>query len=163
MPLGFGGFDVERAHTPEGVFSFSQFGGLKAVVATTPSTSLDTPEYAVPPQYRIAINTYPASVMAIPPSRMFLIKNALATFKQHNPDMPIYDASQGDGGASLPGVPHTILDRAHQLQLEHGTGYDKPFGTPEFRKIAAENYWGLDAASGWTPENIIFAQGGRDA
>ncbi len=133
------------------------------MVAQSPPTSLDTPEYAVPDANRIPANNYPASLMDIPPSRMFLIKNALATFKANNPDKETYDASQGDGGASLPGVPEEILELAFKRQLEHGTGYDKPFGTPEFRKIAAENYWGLDTASGWGPENIIFAQGGRDA
>lgn len=133
------------------------------MVATSPSTNLDIPEYAVPDANRIPVSNYPSMLMDIPPSRMFLIKNALATFKANNPDKETYDASQGDGGSSLPGVPVELLDRAHKLQVEHGTGYDKPFGTPQFRKVAAENYWGLDSASGWTPENIIFAQGGRDA
>ncbi len=100
----------------------------------------------------------------IPASRMFEIKNALAEYKKKaGADAPIYDASQGDGGASLPGVPPEILERAYQLQIEHGTGYDQPFGTARFRKAAAENYWGLHATTGWGPENIIFAQGGRDA
>lgn len=128
------------------------------------ATNLDTPEFAVPEQNRINVNDYPAHTMTIPPSRMFLIKNALKKYKETaGDDAPTYDASQGDGGSSLPGVPEEILMRAAQLQVEHGTGYDKPFGTDLFRKVAAENYWQLDSASGWTPNNIIFTQGGRDA
>ncbi len=127
-------------------------------------TSLDSPEYAIPEQHRIPISNYPASMTPIPPSRMFTIKEALANYKRkYGEDKPVYDASQGDGGASLPGVPAEILERAFKLQVEHGTGYDKPYGTDLFRRVAAENYWQLDESTGWGPQNIIFAQGGRDA
>lgn len=130
----------------------------------TPTTSLDSPQMVVPPENQIPVSDYPGKMMSIPPSRMFLIKNALDKYKEtEGSDAPIYDASQGDGGASLPGVPEDILMRAAQLQIEHGTGYDKPFGTDLFRKVTAERYWQLDSASGWSPENIIFTQGGRDA
>jgi aspartate/methionine/tyrosine aminotransferase len=99
----------------------------------------------------------------IPPSRMFTIKKALDAYKaKAGQDAPVYDASQGDGGASLPGVPSYLLESALELQIKQGTGYDQPFGTPLFRKAAAENYWKLDAASGWNTSNIIFVQGGRD-
>jgi len=37
----------------------------------------------------------------IQPSKMFLIKEELKTFAQNNPQEKLYDASQGDGGASL--------------------------------------------------------------
>jgi aspartate/methionine/tyrosine aminotransferase len=94
---------------------------------------------------------------------MFTIRDALTKYKaKAGADSPTYDASQGDGGASLPGVPKEILLRAAELQVEHGTAYDQPWGTVQFRKAAAEKYWGLDAASGWGPENIVFVQGGRD-
>jgi aspartate/methionine/tyrosine aminotransferase len=133
------------------------------LVAQTPITSLDIPEFAQPEAHHTPVNDYPSSAMAIPPSRMFLIKNALNTYLQNAaPGSEVYDASQGDGGASLPGVPVALLDRAHEMQVEHGTGYDKPFGTDLFRKVAAEQYWQLESASGWGPENIVFAQGGRD-
>jgi len=126
--------------------------------------SLDTPEFAQPEEHRIAVTDYPSKMMAVPPSRMFLIKNALKTYKEKaGQDAVTYDASQGDGGASLPGVPKELLERAFELQLEHGTGYDKPWGTPLFREVASEQYWKLEEASGWTGENIVFAQGGRDA
>lgn len=134
------------------------------MVTQTPiKSNLDIPEFAVPLENRIPANHYPAEMMNIPPSRMFLIKEALTKYKAKMGDIAAtYDASQGDGGASLPGVPVEILNRAHELQIKHGTGYDKPFGTPEFRKAAAENYWQLDAATGWGPQNILFTQGGRD-
>jgi len=126
--------------------------------------SLDTPEFAQPEQHHIPVSDYPARMMSIPPSRMFLIKNALKTYKEKaGADAATYDASQGDGGASLPGVPRELLERAFEIQLEHGTGYDKPWGTPLFRQVASEQYWKLEAASGWTGENIVFSQGGRDA
>lgn len=124
---------------------------------------LDTPEFVVPPENRIPVNAYPAHMMDIPPSRMFLIRDALKVYRQKNgADAVTFDASQGDGGASLPGVPRELLQRALELQLEHGTAYDQPFGTAQFRKAAAEPYWQLNAASGWSGENIAFVQGGRD-
>jgi aspartate/methionine/tyrosine aminotransferase len=121
------------------------------------------PEFVVPPQNRVPVNGYPGQMMEIPPSRMFLIRDALKVYKQNNGAGAVtFDASQGDGGASLPGVPHAILESALQLQLEHGSAYDQPFGTAQFRKSAAEKYWRLEPASGWTGENIVFVQGGRD-
>jgi len=125
--------------------------------------NLDSPEFAVPEANRIAVNNYPSQMMPIPASRMFEIKKALVTYKQNfGADAPAYDASQGDGGASLPGVPAGILERAYHLQVEHGTAYDMPYGTDLFRKVTAEQYWQLDSSSGWGPNNIIFVQGGRD-
>lgn len=126
--------------------------------------NLDTPEYSIPsPENRVPVSDYPAHMQEIPPSRMFLIRDALKAYKtKFGADAVTYDASQGDGGASLPGVPREILERALQLQIEHGSAYDQPWGTAQFRKAAAENYWQLDAASGWTGDNIVFTQGGRD-
>ncbi|MCL4253501.1 MAG: aminotransferase class I/II-fold pyridoxal phosphate-dependent enzyme [Anaerolineae bacterium] len=125
--------------------------------------NLDVPEFAVPEANRIAVNNYPSQMMPIPASRMFEIKKALAKYKEtFGSDAPVYDASQGDGGASLPGVPANLLERAFQLQVEHGTAYDMPYGTDLFRKVTAEHYWELNASTGWGPNNIIFVQGGRD-
>ncbi len=125
--------------------------------------SAGTPQFVVAAENRIPVNGYPGQMAEIPPSRMFLIRDALKVFRQNNgADAVTYDASQGDGGASLPGVPSHILESALQLQLEHGSAYDQPFGTAQFRKAAAENYWNLQPASGWTGENIVFVQGGRD-
>lgn len=132
------------------------------MVSTITETNLDLPEFAVAPEHQIPVNDYPAHMQAIPVSRMFEIKKALDKYRATHPGEATYDASQGDGGASLPGVPADILRRAAELQIEHGTAYDQPFGTPQFRKATAEQYWKFDAASGWGPENIIFTQGGRD-
>jgi len=122
----------------------------------------DTPVYAQQEQYRIPVNDYPAAQTPIPPSRMFEIKKALDGYKaKMGADAPVYDASQGDGGASLPGVPADILMRAAEMQVRHGTQYDQPFGTKQFRDAAAK-YWNLRPESGWTPDNITFVQGGRD-
>jgi aspartate aminotransferase len=126
-------------------------------------TDLDSPQYVLPPQNLIPPNHYPANMATIPPSRMFLIRDSLKAYKtKMGADAKTFDASQGDGGASLPGVPAEILERAVKLQVEHGTAYDQPWGTVQFRKAAAENYWQLDAASGWNTDNIVFVQGGRD-
>ena len=129
-----------------------------------PIINLDIPEYAVPDANLIPVANYPAKMKDIPPSRMFTIKTALKTYKEKaGEDALTYDASQGDGGASLPGVPRKYLERALELQIEHGTGYDKPFGTELFRTATAEQYWQFDSESGFGPENVIFTQGGRDA
>ncbi len=125
--------------------------------------SLDTPHFVVPAANRIPVTHYPAEMLAIPPSRMFLIRDALKKYKEvAGADAPTFDASQGDGGASLPGVPADILQRAAEIQIKHGTAYDQPWGTPMFRKAAVEQYWKLDASTGWGESNVCFVQGGRD-
>ena len=130
----------------------------------TKNVNLDTPTFAIAGAHQTPVNDYPSHMMDIPPSRMFLIGDALNAYRaKAGPDAETFDASQGDGGKSLPGVPAEVLERAFKLQVEHGTGYDKPWGTPLFRKAAAEDYWQLDASTGWGPENIAFTQGGRDA
>jgi aspartate aminotransferase len=126
-------------------------------------TNLERPEFVVPAANRVPVLGYPADMLPIPPSRMFLIRDALKKYtEKHGANAATYDASQGDGGASLPGVPVNILNRAHELQVKQGTAYNQPWGTPQFRKVAAENYWKLSTSSGWGPENIVFVQGGRD-
>ena len=122
----------------------------------------ERPQLVVRPEELTNVDDSPRRMAAIPGSRMFEIKEALAVFRADEPDEEVFDASQGDGGASLPGVPKALLDAAHQLQVEHGTGYDKPFGTPMFRQAVVEDYWQLDAATGWGTENVLAGQGGRD-
>ncbi len=68
----------------------------------------DTPVYAVPDANLVPVSDYLSRLFSIPPSRMFLINKSLKVFKEKYPDRPIFDASQGDGGASLPGVPRAI-------------------------------------------------------
>ena len=77
------------------------------------ATQPDVPAYVVPPENLVPVSDYPAHMAEIPPSRMFLIREALGAYKaRHGKDAVTYDASQGDGGASLPGVPAEILQRA---------------------------------------------------
>ncbi|HJS29543.1 MAG TPA: aminotransferase class I/II-fold pyridoxal phosphate-dependent enzyme, partial [Anaerolineales bacterium] len=98
----------------------------------------------------------------IPASRMFLVKRSLDVFTARQPDRPVYDASQGDGGASLPGVPEELLMQAAEIQVKHGTAYDQPTGAPEFRKAIVEKYWSLEPRLGYGPENVAAVVGGRD-
>jgi len=127
------------------------------------SISNTTPVFAVDENNLVPISDHLKQMADIPPSRMFLIKKSLSVYKENNPDSIIYDASQGDGGASLPGTPKPILERAFQLQLERGTSYDMPFGNADYRKSVIEKYWKLDSSSGWGPANVLASVGGRDA
>lgn len=128
-----------------------------------PSNSPETPVYAVPESRLVPVSDHLSRMEPIPPSRMFLIKKSLKVYQERNPGSPIYDASQGDGGASLPGVPPEILEGAVQYQFDHGTGYDMPFGTQAFRRSVLEQYWGIDSDLGIGPDNVLGATGGRDA
>jgi len=125
--------------------------------------SNSTPVYAVAEKNLVPVSGHLREMMDIPPSRMFLINKSLKVYKDKNPASKIFDASQGDGGASLPGVPRMLLERAAQMQIEHGSAYDMPFGTDAYRKSVIEQYWKLDASLGWGPANVLAAVGGRDA
>jgi aspartate aminotransferase len=128
-----------------------------------PLVSLDTPMFVVPDEALIPVNNYPSTQVDIPQSKMFVIKKSLEGYKaKYGPNAPTFDASQGDGGASLPGVPRDLLDRAFEMLKEHGTAYDFGYGTDAFRKATAEKYWKFDASSGFGPTNIIATDGGRD-
>lgn len=127
------------------------------------SVSNATPVLAVDEKNLIPVSDHLKQMVDIPPSRMFLINQSLRVYLEKNAGAKIFDASQGDGGASLPGVPRAILERASQLQIEHGTAYDQPFGTEGYRKAVIEQYWKLDSSSGWGPANVMGTTGGRDA
>ena len=122
-----------------------------------------TPVFAVGEKSLVPVSEHLQHMTDIPPSRMFLINKSLKAYQEKNPTSTLYDASQGDGGASLPGVPRQILERALQLQIEHGSAYDMPFGTEAYRKSVIEQYWKLDSSSGWGPSNVLATAGGRDA
>jgi aspartate aminotransferase len=122
-----------------------------------------TPVFAVDEKNLVPVSEHLKQMMEIPPSRMFLINKSLKVYQEKNLGAKIFDASQGDGGASLPGVPKAILERAAQIQIEHGTAYDMPFGTEAYRKSVIEQYWKLDSSSGWGPANVLGTAGGRDA
>jgi aspartate aminotransferase len=127
-----------------------------------PITTTDTPYFAVPHANLVPVNDYLAKQVPIPQSRMFVIKQLLAKFKETHPGVPAYDASQGDGGASLPGVPHSLLDSALAMLKKNGTAYDPPIGIPLFRKATAEQYWQFDSNNGYSADNIAAVDGGRD-
>jgi aspartate/methionine/tyrosine aminotransferase len=95
---------------------------------------------------------------------MFIIKKALKIYREKaGQDSKTYDASQGDGGASLKGVPPEILRQALELQIKQGTGYDQPYGYDGFRNATANAYWRLNSTTtGWGPKNIVAGIGGRD-
>ncbi len=122
-----------------------------------------TPVYAVPEVNLVPVSSHLSGMLDIPPSRMFLINKSLKVYLEHNPGGAIFDASQGDGGASLPGVPKELLEKAGELQIKHGTAYDMPFGTNDYRQSVVEKYWGLDPDLGWGPANVLGTCGGRDA
>jgi aspartate/methionine/tyrosine aminotransferase len=111
----------------------------------------------------IPVSSHLKDMAAIPSSRMFLINKSLKVYLQRNPLSQTFDASQGDGGASLPGTPSEILERAARLQIEHGTAYDMPFGTEGYRRSVIDDYWKLEPNLGLGPANVIGTTGGRDA
>jgi aspartate aminotransferase len=122
-----------------------------------------TPVYAVPETNLVPVSSHLGDLLDIPPSRMFLINKSLKVYLEHDPGGAVFDASQGDGGASLPGVPRGLLERAAELQVKHGTAYDMPFGTNDYRQSVVEKYWKLDPGLGWGPANVLATCGGRDA
>ncbi len=124
--------------------------------------SPDTPAFAVPDGNLVPVSDHLGRLAPIPASRMFLINKSLKVFQEKHPGVPVFDASQGDGGASLPGVPEALLDRAFALQKQHGTAYDMPFGTEAYRRLVADSYWRLAPDTGWGPANVLATQGGRD-
>lgn len=129
-----------------------------------PSVSPDTPVFVVEdPRALVPVNDYPSCQIPIPQSKMFLIKKMLENYRtKFGADAVTHDASQGDGGASLPGVPHNLMERALELFKQKGTGYDQPFGTEAFRKGTAEQYWQFKPETGFGPQNITATDGGRD-
>lgn len=128
-----------------------------------PLAANDQPVYAVPEKTLVPVSDHLAQMEPIPPSRMFLINKSLKTYIQSNPDGKVFDASQGDGGASLPGVSPQILERAMQLHIDHGSAYDMPYGSDDYRRSVIEQYWKLDPRLGFSPANVLAAVGGRDA
>lgn len=121
------------------------------------------PQFAVPDEHLVPVNDFPSKQQAIPPSRMFIIKEALKTYHEKTGgNSETFDASQGDGGASLKGVPPEILREAAELQIKHGTGYDKPYGYDGFRSAVANSYWKIKESTGWGTGNVVAGIGGRD-
>ncbi|MAA78274.1 MAG: hypothetical protein CL916_03365 [Deltaproteobacteria bacterium] len=97
----------------------------------------------------------------IQPSKMFLIKEELKVFAKNNPKEMLYDASQGDGGASLGGIPKEELAAAllSYLPPTGSTKYGNPIGREDVRQAIVQNYYGF---SNVVPEQVIMGDGGRD-
>jgi len=123
----------------------------------------DSPTPIVPVENLVPVSDHLRALVDIPASRMFLINKSLVVFQERHPGEEMFDASQGDGGASLPGVSGEILDRAAQLQRDHGSAYDMPYGSDEYRRCVISRYWQLGPESGLGPKNVIATVGGRDA
>jgi aspartate aminotransferase len=153
-------FTIVRALDLDGLYLLQEH---LTVTQSPISVSLESPVFSVPSHALVPVSGYLSTQVDIPQSRMFIIKKLLATFREKHPDLPAYDASQGDGGASLPGVPHNLLERAFALLKQNGTAYDPPIGTLAFRKATAEQYWQFKAEIGYSAENIAATDGGRDA
>jgi hypothetical protein len=66
-----------------------------------------TPVFAVDEKNLVPVSDHLKQMVDIPPSRMFLINKSLKVYVEKNAGAKIFDASQGDGGASLPGVPRS--------------------------------------------------------
>ena len=87
--------------------------------------SPDTPVYVVPESQLIPVGDYLGALTPIPASRMFLINKSLSVYRQSHPGGQTFDASQGDGGASLPAVVSDPADLAAWGVTRHGV--DDPF------------------------------------
>ena len=64
------------------------------------SISNTTPVFAVDEKNLVPGRDHLIAMADIPPSRMFLINKSLKVYVEKNPGAKIFDASQGDGGAS---------------------------------------------------------------
>jgi len=128
----------------------------------SPLASSDQPVYALPEENLVPVSDHLTHMAPIAASRIFLLRQSLEVYRQKYPDSPVYLASQGDGGASLPGVPREILERAAQIQIEHGTGYDEPSGTDEYKRAVIEKYWEVKPELGYSEKNVMAVMGGRD-
>ena len=97
----------------------------------------------------------------IQPSKMFLIKEELKIFSQNHPQDLLFDASQGDGGASLGGIPKEELAEAlvRYLPEKGTTRYGNPIGREDVREAIVNNYYGF---SNVEADQVILGDGGRD-
>jgi len=120
------------------------------------------PTYCDATEHRVS----PQSVdrRMVSPSKMFTVKLELNTFLERNPGAKVYDASQGDGGLSLGGIPPTELAEAlvRYLPSINATRYGNPVGREDVRTAIFENYYRFGSATGLTPDHVVIGDGGRD-
>lgn len=100
----------------------------------------------------------------LPPSQMFLVRKGLAAFMTSHPGLSTFDASQGDGGASLGGIPPQELSDAllRFLPNKQATAYGTPQGDARVRQVIFQNLYQLEG-TGLSPQHIVLCDGGRDA
>ena len=122
----------------------------------------DSPKYFDSSKHLVPISAMNKRV--VKPSGMFTIKLELGEFMQEYPDRNVYDASQGDGGFSLGGIPPEELAEAllRYLPQDRSTKYGNPIGREDVREAVFHNYYDFDSLTSLTPDNIIFGDGGRD-
>jgi aspartate aminotransferase len=98
----------------------------------------------------------------LPASQMFLIKQGLDRFRGAHPSREVFDASQGDGGASLGGISREELAHAlcRFLPQTSATTYGTPQGDKRVRESIVYNYYGVSSG---TPDHVVVCDGGRDA
>lgn len=120
------------------------------------------PQFCDNEENRIPVSGY--KKREVWPSKMFMIKLELDEFVKNNPGVPVYDASQGDGGMSLGGISKDEIARAllNYLPDDRTTKYGDPVGSLILRKAIFENYYRFDSDTQLTPDNIIIGDGGRD-
>src|SRR3989338_4605583 len=121
------------------------------------------PVFVDPLEYRVSGQSFLRR--ELPSSQMFLIKQGLEVFKQHHPDLPVYDASQGDGGASLSPIPtEEIVDAIGRfLSQSQTTSYGKPEGAARVREVLFNRYYRLEGSTDISPAHVVTTCGGRDA
>jgi len=91
-------------------------------------------------------------------------QQSLKVYLDKNAGEIYFDASQGDGDASLPRRPKSDFGgRPHMLQIEHGL----PMICLSERILIASPWskstGSYDSSSGWGPANVLAATGGGDA
>jgi len=120
------------------------------------------PTYCDATEHRVS----PQSVdrRMVSPSKMFTVKLELNTYLERNPGADVFDASQGDGGLSLGGIPPAELAEAlvRYLPATNATRYGNPVGREDVRTAIFENYYRFGSDTGLTPDHIVIGDGGRD-
>ena len=94
---------------------------------------------------------------------MFLINKSLKVYQEKNPAQRSSMPRRVMAARRCREFRVQFSNAPPQIQIEHGTAYDMPFGTEAYRKSVIEQYWKLDSSSGWGPANVLGTAGGRDA
>ncbi len=118
------------------------------------------PVFVDPVDVRVAVARHQHRPLTT--SQMFLVRRGLAAFLAEHPGQPVYDASQGDGGASLAPIKPQELAAAVGNFLST-TAYGTPEGDSRVRAMIFERYYRAQGVPGLTPDNIVTTCGGRDA